>query len=76
MGSAFSESSTPATRTPPLPAQAANFARYSSHWHVLSPHRTVDVADVAAWTNTQRDMAVTCDMAVTSPPLPHQTMRS
>lgn len=27
--------------------QAANFGRYSSHWHVLSPHRTVDVADVA-----------------------------
>ncbi|CAE7752181.1 PKHD1L1 [Symbiodinium sp. CCMP2456] len=27
--------------------QAANFGRYSSHWHVLSPHRTIDVADVA-----------------------------
>ncbi|CAE7477052.1 PKHD1L1 [Symbiodinium sp. CCMP2456] len=27
--------------------QAANFGRYSSHWHVLSPHRTVDVADIA-----------------------------
>lgn len=28
--------------------QAANFGRYSSHWHVLSPHRTVDVADIAS----------------------------
>ena len=27
--------------------KAANFGRYSSHWHVLSPHRTVDVADIA-----------------------------
>ncbi|CAL1168986.1 unnamed protein product [Cladocopium goreaui] len=27
--------------------QAANFGRYSSHWHVLSPHRTVDVVDLA-----------------------------
>ena len=30
------------------PCQAANFGRYSSHWHVLSPHRTVDVADLAS----------------------------
>ena len=29
------------------PAKAANFGRYSSHWHVMSPHRTVDVADIA-----------------------------
>ena len=30
-----------------LVPQAANFGRYSSHWHHLSPHRTVDVVDVA-----------------------------
>eukprot|EP00930_Biecheleria_cincta_P023408 TRINITY_DN1691_c0_g3_i1.p1 TRINITY_DN1691_c0_g3~~TRINITY_DN1691_c0_g3_i1.p1 ORF type:complete len:2461 (+),score=365.35 TRINITY_DN1691_c0_g3_i1:773-7384(+) len=27
--------------------QSANFGRYTSHWHHLSPHRTIDVADVA-----------------------------
>ena len=28
--------------------EAANFGRYSSHWHVLSPHRTNYVADIVS----------------------------
>eukprot|EP00913_Durusdinium_trenchii_P028827 g27030.t2 len=50
--------------------QAANFGRYSSHWHVLSPHRTVDVADVAFLRNNsyhdtfQRAVVHSTDFAV------------